>query len=321
VGALRAPGQAVGGLLDFGSDVGRFIGESALPLVRRYPAVAKGFVDANNAFNNSSIGSAYNRYFNPHLDGHTRFADALSAKESLGQVGSTNWNQGTAELLSLAVGYGGAAKVAHTAGLAERAGAALAAIKNPGARFAAKLAAHSAGIGATAGIVLDPEEERLSNGLQALGLHNEFIDWLGNHDPSKESNFEDRFKTAVDTALGNVPAELLFDTARYWVKAIKTGRADKAAAKALQDRVGAVAKQASGNPAFNPEAAPTVSTDATPEQAAQQRLDDAFATVRTRTLMGGSLPPGHSLASTPPMLKPDCLAEKWPRLSRTVWRP
>lgn len=286
-GALRAPGQAVGGLLDFGADAGRFIGNSMVPIVRRYPAVAKAFVDTTNAFNNSTIGSEYNRLFNPNLDGHTDFANRLSLRDSLGQAGSKGWNQGSAELLSLAVGYGLAARAAKGVGLAGAANTALDTITSPGAKFAAKLAMHSAGLGATAGVFMDPEEERLSNGLQALGVHNQFLDWLGNHDPKQEGHFEDRFKTALDTAIGNVPAELMFDTARYWIKGIKTGRADAAMAATIKSRMDDIAKQAAGHADFNPEAAPTITTQATPEQAAQQHLDDAFAQVRTRMLMGG----------------------------------
>lgn len=309
-GAVRAVPQAVGGLLDFGNDVGRFIGSSMVPVLKRYPEVARPIVNAANAWNNSSIGQAYNNTFGG-LDGHTKFADQLSLRDSLGQVGNPSFNQGSAEALSLAVGYGAAARVAKGVGLVDALADGTAALPKA-TQFAAKLTAHAAGLGATAGVILDPEQERLSNMLQNAGVHTEFTDWMAAHGTPQEGAMEDRFKTALENAAIGVPIDLAFNTAKYWIKALSDTRAANVLKDRIQSTLANTGKQVTGDPTFQAQApetqivqsgaAPETAADGTaqgepvssegpedytPEDYASQHLDDAFAGVRSQDALNG----------------------------------
>lgn len=326
VGVVRAPAQAVGGLLDFGNDVGRFIGSSIVPFVQRHPTLAQGFVNATNAWNNSSVGQAYNNVFGAQ-DGHTRFADQLSARDSLGQVGSPGWNQGAAEMGSIAVGYGAVAKVARASRLAAAFADSTEAL-SPAVQTATKLAAHAAGLGATAGVILDPEQERLSNVLQNAGVHTEFTDWLAAHgDPNQPADvLEDRFRTAVENAGLGAATDGVFQTGKYWYKAlIGDTRAANAIKASIQQALKSRATAITGDPAFSPlspdetvvsdnaynriyrtgqfpadTSAPGQDFgDTLAEVAAQQHLNDAFAGVRSQEMLNG-LRQDIATANAPP---------------------
>lgn len=253
-GAIRAPAIALGGLFDFGQDTGRFLGEAASPFFmdQQGPnAAGQAVLAVNKAVSSSPLGQAYRNVFDQDGTGRVSYADTLSSRSQFGKVGNSTANEVVAQTLAVASAFGAASKTAT----AERIGASLAAKYAPGLLGTAQeVAATSAAVGATGAVVMDPEEERLSNGLQQLGLHTAFTDWLA-EDP-KDNHMESRFKSAVEQTLVGAAADSVFQAAKYW-KLLSAGKTAEAEAvrtemaasinKQATDQSGGLAK--AGQPA------------------------------------------------------------------------
>lgn len=253
-GAIRAPALALGGLFDFGQDTGRFLGEAASPFFmdKSGPnAAGQAVLAVNKAVSSSPLGQAYRNVFDQDGTGRVSYADTLSSRSQFGKVGNSTANEVVAQTLAVASAFGAASKTAT----AERIGASLAAKYAPGLLGTAQeVAATSAAVGATGAVVMDPEEERLSNGLQHLGLHTAFTDWLA-EDP-KDNHMESRFKSAVEQTLVGAAADSVFQAAKYW-KLLSAGKTAEAEAvrtemaasinKQATDQSGGLAK--AGQPA------------------------------------------------------------------------
>lgn len=149
-----------------------------------------------------------------HMSPGASYADRLSLRASVGQWGNPVVNQATANIASLALGAEGLSEARFLTAAPKVIGAA--------ARFGTAQAV----IGSSAG------GERLSNALQALGVHNEFVDWLSS-DPAGEPKAEARFKNGLDASIGGATLDMVFNTAKYAVSLFK-GAPDVAAQEAAQ---------------------------------------------------------------------------------------
>lgn len=191
-GLLRAPFQAAGATVDLMGDLA--------------PPTYNPGADVSNL---GLLAFAAKMY---HEGGLGSIADAASARSTLGQIGDPTWNQVSTEVLSYVVG--------GVAGI-ERA------VARGATSLLAKVGAGAVGGAVLQGTLMDPEQERLANVLQGVGVENEFVDWLAHDDD--EGRMEARFKNALEGAAGGAVAESLFRVGKYWVKALR-GKPDEAAA-------------------------------------------------------------------------------------------
>ena len=255
-GVVRAPGVLVGSVMDFANDTDRFIGEIADSAFVRKPR-PEGVSPSSIALGSTPLvgaalqGANAARNLLGGSDDDT-WSDLLSLRQSLGRVGNDSANQATAVIVASilpAVATGGASTTATFGGTALR----------------------TAGVGAFGGgVVNDPYQERISNGLQQLGIHTEFVEWLA-QDPN-DSVMESRFKGAIEGVVAEGAAEGVFWTLKA-AKAVFRG-----------DAAGAAAARAEARRAFNVEGDETPAIpmrEATPEEAARENLDKSFAQART----------------------------------------
>lgn len=281
-GIIRAPALALGGLMDTAEDVGRWTVEGkrgdavADFLVRRAPTVARGIITADKALKESAVGQAWKTLFDADGDGDMSYGAVLSGRNGpVGTFGNQTANKVTAEVVSIGAGFGLASK-------ATKAGAVGQALKEAPqmVRFATRLSAEAIGSGVAAAVVMDPEEERFSNLLTDHGIHTEFTDWLAQDD--KDGKLEGRFKNAVENTVLAGSLDLVFQTARYW-RAAARGKAKDA--QAIQERIRTmIAERAPRDPATGQPIQPTPAKvrPGTPEEAAADNLDRAFARSRTQ---------------------------------------
>lgn len=187
-GIVRAPGQAVGSVIDATKDATEALG------VPKTPSPLPGF---------GPLG-AYLMLSSPmDKNGTAKAADVLSLKQSLGQVGYSGVNQATAEIGGIILGAEGLAQTRFLAALPK--------------------VLQTAGYGAVAGgIVIDPDAERLSSYLTALGIHTEFTDWLA-APPEQASHMENRLKNTVEGLGLNLAADYVFKGLRWMYRAYKAG--------------------------------------------------------------------------------------------------
>lgn len=213
-GAIRVPGKVAGGLLDLASDL-------------------------NPATFATRLWMAHAGVSSPH----GTWADTLSLRSSLGQVGNPDQNEAAASLFSLIAGYAGVGLISRLSG----AGAAVTEAAAGVPLVRAVVASRSAGVlgqGAVADFtLLDPEQERFSNFLQSAGVHSEFTDWLAHDD--QEGRLAGRFKNALEGALGGFAldravtgtvgaAERLFGVARFFRAGM---RGETSEAEAIQREI------------------------------------------------------------------------------------
>lgn len=193
-GVARAPGQAVGSAIDAFSDVTN--------QVAKMPAWTNPI-------------AAFHALGGPTIDTkpYGSAADLLSMRDTLGKYGNENVNQATAVMGSLVLGTEG---VLATKALS----------------WAPKLIQGTLGFAGATAVFSHPDEERFSNALQALGVHNEFNDWIASHGTG-ESAMEGRFKNTIDSILPGFLAESFFRTAK-WVYSAAKGAAPEAQAEAFK---------------------------------------------------------------------------------------
>lgn len=255
-GIVRAPGVLVGSLLDFGEDSGRFVATEAARFgrtptaraaIRNQLLVANPFVRAT---------STARRLLNVSDD--DTWSDTLSMRETLGRVGNDGVNQGVAVVAASIIPAfftGGASAAPTLGGLALRAG----------------------GIGAFGGgVVNDPYGERISNGLQQIGVHNEFTDWLAQDDD--DSVMESRFKGAIEGILAEGVAEGVFWAAKAAWFASKGRMAEAGVARETARKAAGI--EAEGRPPVR---------EGTPQEAARENLDRTFAQRRAEEARGKEL--------------------------------
>lgn len=311
-GVLRAPAQALGGLLDTSEDLAQFatapftdaykrnLNSRQISLQKKAQAKVDAGMDKEQAIvsslsapeqalyslSNAAPVRAMAKWLDPRGTGKTHWADALSGKEGpVGKYGDDGWNQGSTEVLGLVYGAvtGGAALKA--AGVTTKVGAVTSTISNPVLRTGANIAAVSVGGGAAEAVFVDPEQERLSNVLQGMGVKNEFTDWLAYE--GDDSAMEGRFKNAIEGGVTGAALDSLFLVAKYWVKSARAAKGVPGAAEeaqaiqtTLQGEVDKVAET------LDPRVRATLfennASVATPMEAAAQSLDDAFASIREK---------------------------------------
>jgi hypothetical protein len=261
---VRAPAAALGGIFDTAADVGEFAGNQlAKPLAKLGPksGVNKAIIETNNAWRRSSVGKAFNSYFDQDLDGRPDFADTLSGRNTVGKFGNETANQVTTDILAVGLSAftGGAAlrgTKLYTAATATR---------------ARTLAAAATGGGLVEGVVLDPEQERFSNFLNDNGLGNAFTEYLATD--SSDSNLEGRFKSAIEGSFVGAAADTVFKLGKFWRASAKGDTSTAGSlAKEVSDEVASRAVSEGGLPL--PSSRSIV--EATPEQAVADRLNDTF---------------------------------------------
>lgn len=247
-GIVRAPGVLVGSLVDFANDTDRFVGDVADSALTRVGA--GGFVRwaqegrAVQAESGRRMRAAFGQ------DSTATWSDMLSARQTLGKVGNDAINQGAAVVVASiipALATGGASVAPTLAGTAAR----------------------TATIGAFGGGVINsPTDERLANGLQQLGVRNEFVDWMAQDDD--DSAMESRFKGALEGILAEGAFEAVFYAAKAAIKFSKGLVAEgEAARKAALDAAGIT------------DPGPVAIREASPSEVAQENLDKSFASART----------------------------------------
>lgn len=268
-GILRAPGQLLGSVLDTGNDIGKFIGDNIdAKQARQHPIKSALATDLLTGSDPLSVGVrslASIGHIASGLNHGASLADTLSLRQSLGQVGNPGVNQFSAEATSILgslVATGGAGDAPAAV---EAAPAAMRILSGAG-----RLLLNSAKVGATTAVVADPRAARISNLIQQAGVHNAVVDYLA-ADPS-DSGLEGRLKNGIEGALANTALEPAARALGGVAKAIGASlRKDPAAAQqALQEAA------AEGLPQG------TKITEATPEEAAHERIDRAMASGRTQ---------------------------------------
>lgn len=268
---VRAPAAALGGLLDTAGDIGDAAGDAlAAPLKKLGPksGINRAIINTNNAWNRSSVGKAYNSYFDQDLDGRPDFADTLSGRNTVGKFGNDTANQLTTDVLAVGLS-------AFTGGAAASGTKLYAAVT---ATRGKALASAAIGGGIAEAVVLDPEQERFSNFLNDAGVGNDFTEYLATS--GDDSNLEGRFKSAIEGSFVGAAAETVFKIGKFWRATAKGDTASaQAIAKEVSDEVDAKAISEGGLPI--PPSRSIV--EATPETVVADRLNDAFD---QRRLMG-----------------------------------
>lgn len=247
-GIIRAPAVLAGSLMDFGEDTGRFVAtEAAARFARGNPERQAALREALMRTTPMGIAAGHARRLLGMGDDDT-WSDTLSGRETLGRVGHDGVNQGVAVVTASII------PAFFTGGL--------------GGAGLAGAATRTVAIGAFGGgVVNDPYSERISNGLQQIGVRNEFTDWLAQDDD--DSVMESRFKGAVEGVLAEGAAEAVFWAAKAaWLLA-KGRVAEAGVARETARKAAGIAD----------EARPPV-REGTPQEAAKENLDKTFAQVR-----------------------------------------
>jgi len=248
-GIVRAPGQLVGAITDTAQDVDRFLSDGSASTFARMGTAGRAISQAIENSNNVQRSNGRNFRRQIGMDPSATWADTLSARSSLGRVGNDTINQATTVI---------AASVIPS-------------VLTGGVTATGTASGRLIGVGATGafggGVVNGPNEERLSNGLQALGVNNEFVDWLAQDD--SDGALESRFKGALEGVLAEGALEGVFHAA-------KAARAMFRGGDAAEDI--ALARAALGE-----DPGPAAIREASPEEAAQEGLDRAFAQDRLNT--------------------------------------
>jgi hypothetical protein len=210
-GILRSPLAAAGGIADFGADVAH--------------AVGGAHADPRNYQGKISRAGVAFRY-SPTQDTFSGFAKDLTP---LGNIGNETANEVSAQMASLAIGYGAGSALAKVTGLAPKIEQVVQSFGNPLLRGTAALAARAGGASLADAVVMDPETERFSNLLQQLGVHTQFTDWLAHDD--KEGHLAGRFKNSVEGLGLGAAADTLLSASSYWRARL---RGDNETADAIQ---------------------------------------------------------------------------------------
>lgn len=228
-GAARAVPQALGAAADFGVDVGEAAGGAINRVVggdERTPALVRSIV----------MAAAHYWGRDPHAEhpeSSGSFANLASFRSTVGQLGDPDTNELTAQLLSLAVGYGGASFATRAVPLGLRVEEGIQAITSPFLRSAAISSRAVLQGAAVDAVLMDPETERFSNALQGMGVQNEFVDWLAHDD--EEGHWAGRFKNALEGTVAGAGMEAIMRVAGFWRAALRGDHA--AAASAREDIV------------------------------------------------------------------------------------
>jgi hypothetical protein len=285
---VRAPAAALGGLLDTASDIGDAAGDAAASQLKKLgpkSSINRAIINTNNAWNKSSVGKAYNSYFDQDLDGRPDFADTLSGRNTVGKFGNDTANQLTTDILAVGLS-------AFTGGAAASGTKLYAAATATRGRA---LASAAIGGGVAEAVVLDPEQERFSNFLNDAGLGNDFTEYLATS--GDDSNLEGRFKSAIEGSFVGAAAETVFKLGKFWRATAKGDTATaQAIAKEVSDEVDAKALSEGGLPI--PPSREIV--EATPETVVADRLNDAFDTRRTMGLSDETTSTSAPSKETPP---------------------
>lgn len=294
-GLLRGPAMALGGFLDLGGDVGEAAGDALTPIIARNEPLARGIAETHQTWVNSRLGQAFYRYTPFEADGGTQFARSLSGGDEFAAVGNDMANAATAEIVAVMGGYSAVARRAASAtpALAQRFSALVR------QRNVQGVVAANTTIGVVAGVVIDPDQERMANFLQDIGLENDFVDWLANDDT--DGAIESRIKNVIEESLVGYVADGVFISIRGFRAMFRGDKAGAEAAEvAARENLSSAVEDIIGEGRSPTGAAPTITATGTPQEAASQSLGDMFSRVDSDgTLSSRSSPQGGSPTSLP----------------------
>lgn len=286
VGIIRAAPMALGGIIDFAEDIGEGAGNFAYSTFFREGAerraaagegpnaVEQGLISAARAVRGVTGQRARNAVsvaMGMDAQGGQSWADVLSGRETVGQIGNDQANNMVAQTGALIIGFasGRAAFTRNTSRTGLLGGTAAPAAVATRAFVEGRPLVSGMLLGAGADFsLIDPEAERFSNLLQQWGVRNEFVDWLAHDD--EEGAFEGRFKNAIEGIGVGAVFDQAMNVAR-WVRARARGDvpAQEAAEAALREGQD------------DPFVAPATPRQATPEEALGDNLNRAWATYRS----------------------------------------
>lgn len=320
-GGIRGLAQGLGGLFDFAGDIGAAGGDAATDLIMQNEPLARGIAEGYNNWTNSRLGRAFYQYTPFEADGSTTFARDLTGGGDEGyfaSLGNDTANNITSEVVAVATAYGGGARRLAQSGNA-------AAVRITSAlqsrNVFVRIGSQNAAIGVAAGVVLDPEEERLANLVQDFGIENDFIDWLAQDDD--DGAIEGRIKNAIEETTVGFIADGVFMSLRAARAAMRGDNAGAEAAEAAaRESVDNAAREVIGDvpPVAEP---PRVSADGTAEEAAAQRLGDVanradeILEARASANADSAASPGMRTEQAPSTSTAEGLQEQAERQART----
>lgn len=286
-GVARVIPQTAGATIDTGEDLGK-------------TAVKNFAKDTQEIAAPGSMAMTLSNYLlsGDALDKRGKYADVLSARSSLGQVGYSGLNQGIAEFGSLVLGFALANKAAPIQYLNKLG-------------TAGKLAGAATAAGASTYALQDPTSARLTTALGNLGVHSEFTDWLGEVKPN--GPLENRFKNALEGMGVGLAFDSMFLGAKYLWTLRHAPNEAPAALKEAQEATSKIIPEQAQPQASKTEISPegTVSVDGEPavQFASKAEYDDLVLSSKegleegAERVSSAKIPPLNDPANVAPLLR------------------